>query len=68
LVEAYGGLTTIVPLFDTTPELLEFCVVVTVVALLLPTTVVVTIFCDPIAVIDIPGPPLKRNPSLAAFT
>ncbi len=56
-----------VPLFDTVPVLLELCVALTLVVLLSPRTVVLTMFCEPIAVIDSPGPP-KSMPCLAAFT
>src|SRR5664279_4854443 len=38
------------------------------VVLLLPITVLLTMFCEPIAVIVIPGPPFNSKPCLAAFT
>ena len=63
----YCDFVATVPLLETAPVLLDVCVVVTVVALLLPMTVVETMFCEPIAVIDNPLPPNSR-PCLAAAT
>lgn len=56
------------PLFVTVPELVDVCVAVTVVVLLSPTIVVLTMLCDPIAVIDEPVPLLASKPSRAALT
>ncbi len=64
----YGEFLAIVPLFDTDPEFVEVCVVFTLVELLFPRTVVLTMFCEPIDVIVKLGPLPMSMPSLAAFT
>lgn len=56
------------PLFVTVPELVDVWFAVTLVVLLSPTIVVLTMLCEPIAVIDEPVPLPASKPSLAALT
>ena len=58
----------IVPLFVTVPELIDVWVALTFVELLSPTTVVLTMLCEPIAVIDVLAPLPASRPSRAALT
>ena len=68
LVGAHDYLGVIVPLFDTLPELLDVWFAFMFVVLLSPIIVLLTMFCEPIAVIVIPGPPFKSKPCFAAAT
>lgn len=67
-VVVIGPLAEIVPLVVTSPVLLDVCDAFTFVELLLPTIVVLTMLCEPIAVMEKFGPAPTSRPSLAAFT